>query len=299
MKRTILILALWALATRGGACAEPPVTRLLYRPVPTLKQDKAAVDYPRLLAMMEKRCNPGFAPRARFRQLDDGRIEVGVYWHDIDQVARIDRAFREEVTLEVRVLASTRVNAELVARARKSKDRTLLDGAGKRIAWWAPVPARRHNAIEGSSDRVMREAGGGGIEVLVLADGYALSADDIRSAWPGQDRTGRPSVAIGLSQTGTEHLNKLIGGLLPDPRTDFHYRVATIINSSVYGTPVINGRIGDSIEISATDLTCEEVEVLAGILDSGPIPVRLERIQDAVEVPGLASGSPRRQSSGA
>ena len=305
MKRTILILALWLLATPGGTRAEPPVTRLIYRPTPASKPDNAAVNYPRLLAMMEKRCNPGLVPRAKVRQLDGGRIEVDVSWQDLDQVRRIDRALHEEVTLEVRVLASATSTPNWLP-AQKSKDQTLLDAAGKRIAWWAPVPSRRRSAVEGSSDRVSREARGG-IELLALADGYALSAADVRSAWPGMDDTGRPSVAIGLSQAGAQRLNKLIGEFTPDPQRneqgyvvfgpeiDVRRYAAVVINGSVYETPAIKGKIDDSIQICASDLSCEDVEVLAGILDSGPMPVRLEQTQDSAQVPGPANGPPRAE----
>jgi cyclophilin family peptidyl-prolyl cis-trans isomerase len=298
MKRTILILALSFLVASEGTTAEPPCTRLLYGVATAANKDKGTVDYARLLEVMEKRCNPGLIPRAKVRKLDDGRIEVAVFWKDPDQVRRIERVLYEEAAVEFRVLADSGTDAELVARARKSRQQILRDAAGKRVASWLPVAPRCQSGVQGNHDCVTRKAAIEGFEVLVLADGYTLRADDVRSVRPADDYFGRATAVVGLTPAGIKRLNEFADPLLPAPDSDLRHRIAVVVNGSIHEIPLFAAKIGDLVVIGAKDFSCQEVEILSGILDSGPMPVRLEKLRSAAEktpTPGQSAAPTARR----
>ena len=75
----------------------------------------------------------------RARQLDDGRIEIGLFGNDPDTVRRIERMLKRAGTLEFRILANQRDHKSLIERARRQDDDVLRDAQGIVEAWWIPI----------------------------------------------------------------------------------------------------------------------------------------------------------------
>ncbi|MGA7702820.1 MAG: efflux RND transporter permease subunit [Thermoguttaceae bacterium] len=209
------------------------------------------------------------------------QIVVELFNRDDAVRQRVERLLLHPGKLEFRVLANTHDNKDLIERAMKEpKKAEVLDPAGKRLAWWAPVKAGEERVFASYSDiaRRTREKDDEEItEVLVLADPYNVTGKYLAQAKAGVDPAGKPCVAFSLNAAGGKRLAKLTGEHLPDKSGKYTWKLGVILDGQLQSAPAIQSVISDHGQISGI-FSKQDVADLADILNAGSLPMRLRLV---------------------
>jgi SecD/SecF fusion protein len=266
---------------------------LVYQVDPMQKKAGETVDMDKLIAAVARRVNPGGQKEVNIRKYGVEQIEVVIPEKEEAEVARIKRIISTTGNLQFRILANNRDNKELIERALADPSKMeWRDAANKREAWWAPVkPGQEQSFSGGDIARRIRKVGGRDVlEVLVLSDIYDVTGGYLTSARPGTDRRGQPCVNFRFNSAGAALFGQMTGDHLPDPVTDFHYRLGILLDGELYSAPNINDRITESGEISG-GFTNQEVQDLVNVLNAGSLPAALakEPISELYSGPTLGS----------
>jgi len=258
---------------------------LTYEVVGTGGQQPAPADMEQLVTAIDRRVNPGWPRRAVVRDVG-GRVEVGVYGDDPAVAERIDRILSAIGTLEFRVLATTRKleYAKYIARAKllSEKETELKDeAAGERLAFWVPVQGvnalQRFVADPTLATREVAKPEGKQFQVLVVDDPSDVTGAFLTRVKPGVDSRLRPAVEFSFNAAGAQRFGALTGSHLPDPQDDFYYLLGIILDGKVQSAPSIRSAIFGSGVIEG-DFTQREVEDLVDVLNAGPLPVAIKRV---------------------
>lgn len=291
---TIIVLAVGAgvaMWISGGMSwwAKPVAGVLTYQIDPHPTSDGPDVDMQRLVAIVDKRVNPGWVERGQVRLLDDERIEITVFGGGPRVVSRIERLVESAGTLEFRVLASTqeRSDSSIIDRARKESGHSVTDADGKAKALWVPImpggrpeDVKRMQLLAGYPDAVLRTVDRGGqevSEVLVLIDVFNVTGQYLERAMHGFDAAERICVDFALTRRGGKLFAGLTGGNLPDPvQPDRTRKLGIILDGALYSAPSIRTVIHDRAQITGT-FTAPEVRDLVDVLNAGPLPAPLKK----------------------
>ncbi len=270
----------------------PPPPRKWQGQVLTYEADSKAMpphagrdEFAELCRAIDRRLNPGpqKVARVNWNLLGPGTLQVLVELSTRDNAARqrVERLLLHPGTLEFRVLANTHDNKDLIERAMKEpKKSELLDPAGKRLAWWAPVKPGEERVFIGYPDiaRRTREKGDEQItEVLVVADPYNVTGEDLTRAKAAVDSAGKPCVEFSLKTGGAKRLAKLTGEHLPDKSGKHTCKLGIILDGQLQSAPSIRSVISDRGEITGV-FTKQDVADMADVLNSGPLPIRLRLV---------------------
>jgi len=258
---------------------------LTYEVVGTPGQQPAPADMQQLVVAMDRRVNPPWARRALIRDVG-GRVEVGVYGDDPAVAARIDRLVSAIGTLEFRILATTRKPeyASYITRAKllSEKETELKDEAtGERLAFWVPVQGvnaqQRFAGDPALATREVTRPAGKQFQVLVVDDPYDVTGAFLTRVRPGVDSRMQPAVEFSFNAAGAQRFGALTGSHLPDLQGDFYYLLGIILDGKLHSAPQLRSTILDSGIIEG-DFTQREVEDLVGVLNAGPLPVAIKRV---------------------
>ncbi len=277
---------------------EPTVTVLRYEVVQEEGNAAGESDMEKLVAVLERRINPGVLNRLFGRIPIDvvggKHIEITVPSDRPELIQRIQHTLTVTGTLEFRILANPRDHSHVIRQATKSDAREVSDD-DKRIAWWISVQPGREKTFEGDREIVTRrikradrdDAAGvkenaETLEILVVADRFNVGGHYLRRVRADLDQGARPSVFFELTADGGRRFAGLTSSNLPDRATGHRRKLGIIINGQLYSAPTIMGTISTRGQITG-GFTKQEVDDLAAILNGGTLPMRLRLVSKTVK----------------
>ena len=145
-------------------------------------------------------------------------------------------------TLEFRILANTKDNADLIRRAQAEPNKTVLkDSKGNLDGWWVPITQGQEKSFPYPEIAIRtRDKGKEKItEVLVVADSYDITGNYLENSTPGTDRQGRPCVNFTFKPQGGKLFGMMTGANLPDEAQGFTRKLGIILDGSLYSAPSI------------------------------------------------------------
>ena len=264
---------------------------LIYEVDPRFAPDLDRVDMQRLVAGIDGRLYLRRYKVGRARQLEDGRIEIGLFGNDPDTVRRIERMLKRAGTLEFRILANQRDHKSLIERARRQDDDVLRDAQGIVEAWWIPIEEgdgpENQERIDGilsdpeiatrtskQDDREIRE-------VLVVKDAFNVDGSYLADAARDRDQTGNPCVAFRFNAAGARLFGRLTSLNLPNKALGFYRKLGIILDGRLHSAPRIMTTIR-SRGVITDSFTEEEADDLATLLNAGPLPVAVRQVEKRV-----------------
>ncbi len=282
MMARALVLAPFILtvATRTVGAADAV---LIYEAEPP-KDAADKVNFDKLLKTIDRRISPAADRKAAaVRRLDGGRVEIRVTDDNPDAAKRIDRLLSARGVLEFRIVANDLDHKEIIATAKTSDDaivyedfnRAKPDAQKIELARWVPISGASNIVL--TEHEVPRKTKLGGVEILVVKEAHDVSGELVEQATASTDAMGQPAIDVVFKKRGGEalwHLTTLYG---PDPWFRHVNRIAIILDGAVILAPGIEARIGKEARFSGK-LSKAEVEELAQIMNSGPLPTRLNRV---------------------
>ncbi|NQT36678.1 MAG: hypothetical protein HQ581_04265 [Planctomycetes bacterium] len=281
-------------AMLAQAPERPTVTVLRYEVVQDEENAIGAGDMENLVAVLERRVNPGVLNRVFGRipiDVVEGKyIEIGVPSDRPELIQRIQHKLTVAGTLEFRILANGRDHAEIIERAIKSVAREIRDG-DNRAAWWIPVQPGREKTFKDDQEIATRRTkranrddareDGETLEILVVADRFNVNGSYLRRARAQTDRqTAIPCVGFEFNADGGRRFAGLTSSNLPDE--DRRRKLGIIINGQIYSAPIIMGTVSTRGQITGS-FTQQEVDDLVAVLNSGTLPARLRLVSKTVE----------------
>ncbi len=247
---------------------------LIYRIDPPPGSDPALVDMGKLIAAINGRINPGWSAGAQVRQLDGGRIEIGVFGSEPGKVQRIERLVETTGQLEFRLLAKD----ELIEQAKQQGGDVLRNQGGDVLTWWVPVYPGQEAGLRG-----LRTVEDGTQEVLVVKDVFDLTEADLQHAVLKDDIRGQRAIELVLDQEGAQRLGKLTG--IVGPNAGFAFVQPG--TSSKLGI-ILDGRLRGVYDVEMTytyervqitgPFTREEADDLIAVLNAGALPVAVKQV---------------------
>lgn len=264
---------------------------LIYEVDPQFTPDLDRVDMQRLVDSIDARLYLRRYKAARVRQLDDGRIEIGLFGNDPDTVRRIERMLKRAGTLEFRILANQRDHKSLIERARRQDDDVLKTAQGAVVAWWVPLEEgdgpENKQRIDGilsdpeiatrtskQDDREIRE-------VLVVKDSFDVGGSYLADAARARDGTGNPCVAFRFNAAGARLFGRLTTQNLPNKVQDFYRKLGIILDGRLHSAPRIVTTIRSRGVITGS-FTEEEADDLATLLNAGSLPAAVRQVEKRV-----------------
>jgi SecD/SecF fusion protein len=260
---------------------------LIYEVAADSASDSEPVDMQAVVDAVDRRVNPPKYNNARVRQLDDRRIEIGVFGSDSAKLRRIERLLKRPGTLQFRILANRHDHESLIERARSENADVLNDAKGNAEAWWVPV--RDGAALEDPGypgfvpdywdieKRTRKQGPHEILEVLAIKDLFDVTDAYLEEAEPDKDAFGRPCVSFKLNAAGASRLGAITGDNLPDPLQDFTRRLGIIVDGQLYSAPVIESPIFERGQITGM-FTREEIAELVGVLNAGALPAAIRQV---------------------
>jgi uncharacterized protein (TIGR03067 family) len=182
------------------------------------------------------------------------------------------KAETQASALEFRILVNHHDHEPIIRRAfRDLAGNEILDPAGKKLAWWAPVKPGREAEFRHDPEIVMRtrkERDRDVHDVLVANDPYNVTGKYLARATAARDNNGRPRIEFALDEKGGELFSRLTGDNRPDRTTGFARRLGILVAGKLYSAPRIFSVIRDRGEISGS-FTEEEAKKVAELLNAG------------------------------
>jgi SecD/SecF fusion protein len=281
----LLIARRYPIPRNVGTIPRSVGTVLTYEVVGTPGQQLAPADMEKLVAAVDRRVNLALRPRAAVRDVGGGRIEVGVY---VDEDAtRVDRILSAIGTLEFRILATTRKPeyGNYISRAKvlpEKETEVKSEETGDRLGFWVPVQdvkdQERFAADPTLATREVTKPEGREFQVLVVDDPYDVTGEYLIRAKPGVDARFRPAVEFQFNAAGAQRFGSLTGSHQPDVQNDFYYLLGIILDGKLHSAPQIRSAIFGRGIIEG-DFTEEEVVDLIGLLNAGPLPMAIKRVE--------------------
>jgi len=239
-----------------------------------------------LMAAIGKRLNPDERTSGRIRQLGDGRIEVSIFRMDLDIMQRTADLLPRAATLEFRILANNHDHSKLIERANAEfASKTLHDEFGNALAWWVPVQ-QGQESVEGFkgkeiATRTISKDSHDVLEVLVVKDKFDVNGNYVKRAVADTDASGEPCVALTFNEAGARLLAGLTASNLPDQHSGFSRKLGIIIDGKLHSAPRIMSTVSKEARISGR-FTQEEVQDLVDLLNAGPLPTAIRKIEQRV-----------------
>ena len=98
------------------------------------------------VATLNRRLNWGAKQRAKISQLEDNRIEVGIYGNEPTAVKEVMEAIEYKGTLEFRIVANKDKHKDEIEIAKKDMHKDIyVDSKGNWTARWIPLQKNQKN----------------------------------------------------------------------------------------------------------------------------------------------------------
>jgi preprotein translocase subunit SecD len=263
--------------------SKPAGAVLTYEVDPDSLPPGVTVNMESLTAAVNRRLNPGrgWNKVAQVRGLDDRRIEVALIRQDEPETERVKQLLGRIGSLEFRILANTRDNKELIERALADPSKMFVtDKTGRIAAWWVPVAAAEERtlaAYSGIAARKRKHGNREALEILVRKDIYDVTGAYLTRVSAGTEPNGKPCISFTFSSVGGQLFGRLTSSHLPDPQSDFTYKLAIILDGEIYSAPAIRSTITDRAQITG-NFTAQEVQDLVNVFNSGAFPARIRLV---------------------
>ncbi len=261
-------------------------TVLIFEATLQSEGDATLVDTEAVAKAVERRVNPGYSSNALVNTLDDRQIRIGAFTADPEQLKRIRQLLETTGKIEFCILANRSEHEELINQANQDPGLAELTLPGRGVqARWLPIRAGREIVFRNSPGIVSRPKQVGNRttnEVMVIANGFDSVNERIESAKTISQGPGQFSVELTLTPDGTELFTTLIGD---ETFTQMAYygqdpdrRVGVVVDGALISAMPFEYPNYNRVQISGS-FTKEEVDLLADVLNSGPLPARLKQVE--------------------
>ena len=248
-----------------------------------------SVDMGHVVAVVDRRLNPGRTSLARVRPVGPQQVEVVTFTTDPAELRRIERRVQAFGTLEFRVVANQRDHQYLIDRALEEEGRTVRGADGQLLAWWVEVQEGQEAdllelaTVAELAHRSKRDGGRQWTEFLVVNDVFDVNGSYLIRAEPSVD-AGCWKVLFTLNRRGGQLFGALTGENQPDQAQGFSRHLGIILDGKLHSAPAIRTTIFERGEITG-NFTRKEVDDLVDVLNAGALPAPLvkmaERLPDA------------------
>lgn len=240
------------------------------------ESENAEVNMDNMIAALIERVDPSGTKEVTIRKYGRGQIEIIIPKASPQELAQIKRNISTAGLLKFRITASNAF----------SKHRPIIKAAqalppGERILKFDGTPVARWVAFREESPigrdtegtYVKRKVGDQEQVLILLDDGLNVTGKDVKSARVGVDQSNQPNVQFTMNTLGAYKFGQLTGKHLPQA-SGAKYNLGILIDDVLKSAPSINGRISGNGEISGVG-TEEEAKFIAGIINAGSLPARL------------------------
>jgi preprotein translocase subunit SecD len=276
-----------------------------------------------MIAVVKTRLDPTgeLGIRVSFNQSDE--LEIAVPGHDPQLHSRIPSRVTSPGKLEFLMLVNQTDHADLIEEARHAASRVvrvedvvvgrwvkaqnttpsgtveyrgltqdesiLRDGASGKPVTFSADERIRATGNQFVLQNLMKEKGVADLEVLVAVDAdptKTLLGKHLAAVSQSSDSVGQPCISFWTTSEGARILEALTRANLPDRQTGLRRKLGIILDDVLLSAPAIMSPIGDAGQITG-NFTEDDVRFIVNVLNSGELPVPLEREPvRVVDVPG-------------
>jgi SecD/SecF fusion protein len=268
-----------------------------------------------LLGVITERLNPTGLKEIVVRPFGPKQVEIVVPEVDPAEIENIKEKIRTAGVLQFMIVASDEKDAELFAAAskqaeRKDEDRLrrdVVDADGRQVGYWARLarePGDEKTAAfraletlesgyirdartgeifdltsqqkrlfissQSALEAFLKERGTTNIDVLMVFDpDFSIRGDDLSQAYAGHDEGFRPAIHFTMRTEGSIKMGHVTQEYL-------RRKLAIIFDTKLLSAPVIQSKISDNGQITGS-FSQEEVDFIVGILETGSMPVVMQK----------------------
>ena len=247
---------------------------ILVYEIDSAKQPDGGVSMDKLVAAVSRRVNPGGQKEVTVRQYGTNQLEVIVPEVDQAEVEFIKRIVSSAGVLEFRIVANPQDprHKEIIEKATSSSG-SLVSSGDRSIGRWIQIDTQKIDPV-GDSTLVMRQAGDGTPEVLVVLDRFDVTGDFLSRASGGYDQNLQPCVNFSFNSQGAALFGTLTSQNLPDPANRLLSRLGIVLDGVLLSAPTIRSTISSDGQITGS-FKQADVEFLVGVLNAGSLPAAL------------------------
>ena len=247
---------------------------ILVYEIDSAKQPDGGVSMDKLVAAVSRRVNPGGQKEVTVRQYGTNQLEVIVPEVDQAEVEFIKRIVSSAGVLEFRIVANPQDprHKEIIEKATSSSG-SLVSSGDRSIGRWIQIDTQKIDPA-GDSTLVMRQAGDGTPEVLVVLDRFDVTGDFLSRASGGYDQNLQPCVNFSFNSQGAALFGTLTSQNLPDPANRLLSRLGIVLDGVLLSAPTIRSTISSDGQITGS-FKQADVEFLVGVLNAGSLPAAL------------------------
>jgi SecD/SecF fusion protein len=275
---TDLLLSAWPMS--GGV-------ELVFEPAELATGAPSEDQMERLVQVASRRIDPSGLGRTAVARFGANQLAIFVPGDDERVEASVRTMLSFPGTLEFSIVCNRDDHREIIqAGLKTSGDDVIIDGLI--VAKWRPVVQASDdggNAISGREFYNEIHAVRKGMEpgqpdkVLVLYeadDNKRVTGKYLKRAYPTRDRNARPALGFTFSQSGAHRFGALTTKWQPT-RDGRRRQIAVLLNNELVTAPSLNAVITESGVIESGRFTDQEVKDLVMMLNSGELPVFLNR----------------------
>lgn len=232
----------------------------------------------KLIAALTKRVDPSGTKEVSIRKYGAGQIEIIIPYANEEDREFIERKIYTAGSLEFRIVASKNFAShknisEEALRLPKGVNE-LLDN-GEKVAEWVSYDLDKFGPVDGGDPEVIKRMAGKVAQILILTDdGQDVKGDDLTNVQSTFGQAGGAIVTFNFNSQGAFKFERLTGDHLPTPAGD--YRLGILLDNQLISAPSIEGKISYNGQINGLSGE-EEAKFLAGILQAGALPAKLNK----------------------
>ncbi|MEQ8616983.1 MAG: protein translocase subunit SecD [Lacipirellulaceae bacterium] len=242
------------------------------------EEENAEVNMDNMIAALIERVDPSGTKEVTIRKYGRGQVEIIIPSATQQELAQIKRNISTAGLLKFRITASNAFSnhrPKIKAALALPPGERILKFDGEPVARW--VAFREDSPIGRDTEGTyVKRKVGDKEQVLILLpldDGLDVTGKDVSAARVGVDQSNQPNVQFTMNTLGAYKFGQLTGRHLPQA-SGAKYNLGILIDDVLKSAPSINGRISSNGEISGVG-TEEEAKFIAGIINAGSLPARL------------------------
>lgn len=242
------------------------------------ESENAEVDMDNMIAALIERVDPSGTKEVTIRKYGRGQIEIIIPSATQQELAQIKRNISTAGLLKFRITASNAFSnhrPKIKAALALPPGERILKFDGEPVARWVAFREESPIGRDTEGTYVKRKVGDKEqvLILLPLDDGLNVTGKDVSAARVGVDQSNQPNVQFTMNTLGAYKFGQLTGKHLPQA-SGAKYNLGILIDDVLKSAPSINGRISSNGEISGVG-TEEEAKFIAGIINAGSLPARL------------------------
>ncbi|MDR1959558.1 MAG: protein translocase subunit SecD [Planctomycetaceae bacterium] len=260
----------------------------------TTVTETGSIDFEQLKRAIDRRINPAGVKEISVQKYGTSQLKIIIPNIDAPEVDRIEKLISDAGSLEFRILASERFDAELIARAKAEKGQRVYDPkSGKNLqAWWVPLNEHEASNYVSNSDLATRQNTRGGYDILVLKDNYDVTGNalsGIKEFFGTDERTHLPTRGVSFQLKGrsvTDFAN-LTRRYQPDPSNINSVRnLGIILSGELYSAPSLESAIPNgTCQITFNERSgdkggvqlAKDIQDLIQVMEAGSLPADISK----------------------